>query len=97
MKQQTGIFILLLLAIIGLVALFWYLAKKAPAYDGASNVKYGPCDVCMYAKGDTTHRNVEYCPTCDAWICADCQPNLPLRAVAMVNRSLTPQKTGCSG
>lgn len=88
MKQT--LVIALVIVVVGLLLLwvFGYLSKQGPGYIAPS--KIGTCDVCKYAKGDLTHRQTQYCPTCDAWICPDCSPNYPLRAVAMANKKLAP-------
>ncbi len=85
--MKKAIIILIVLAVISLILLwiFGYFTKNAPAYD---SIKVGTCDVCKYAKGDTAHRPTQYCSMCDANICEQCFPDIPLRALAMANKKL---------
>ncbi len=48
----------------------------------------GVCDVHKYALNDTSTRMVTWCNACSAWICAECNPNLLLRATAFANRTM---------
>ena len=77
--------IILLVIIIVLAVIIWYFSS--PSY--TPEVKNGECDVCKYARKDSSHKLTEYCPTCNAWICDHCRPNLPLRAKAMAMRKLS--------
>lgn len=86
MSKTTLLFLLVIFFIIGF--LFFKIKKGAPAYQNATFKKFGSCDVCKYALNDTTPHDVEYCSMCNAWICKKCVNNIPLRAVAMANRSL---------
>lgn len=92
MKKQ--LIIIFGIIVIGIVLVWLYTSffKTAPAYVAApaDGSKVATCDVCKYGKGITDHKSVQYCSMCDAWICKDCQPNLALRAVAMINRSFDP-------
>ncbi len=49
-------------------------------------MKKGICDVCFYVDNDATIKDVEYCETCNAYICAKCKPNLFRRGLAMVKK-----------
>jgi hypothetical protein len=48
-----------------------------------------PCDVCLWAKGDSSPKpTVAYCGLCGAWICDDCRPKWTLRGVAALKRAM---------
>lgn len=46
------------------------------------------CDVCRILDGDYRQKPCQYCPSCDAWICAADIRNLARRARAMMARAL---------
>jgi hypothetical protein len=49
-------------------------------------MKKGICDVCFYVDNDATIKDVEYCETCNAYICDKCKYNLFRRGLAMIKR-----------
>lgn len=49
-------------------------------------MKKGICDVCFYVDNDATIKDVEYCETCNAYICDKCTPNLFRRGLAMIKK-----------
>lgn len=47
-------------------------------------LQFGVCDVHRLVNKDTRPRNVYYCNICQAWICLECDNDIPKRAYAMM-------------
>lgn len=58
-----------------------------------ATTKQGICEVHQYALSDYSYRPVNYCSLCDAWMCAECEPNLKLRAIAALKKLLMSKPT----
>jgi hypothetical protein len=44
--------------------------------------RLGICRVCYLVENDAGLKSVEFCKTCNAWICKPCEPNLYRRGLA---------------
>lgn len=42
------------------------------------------CDVCRLVDRNWSEKHCIYCCKCKAWICDECRPNTPKRALAML-------------
>lgn len=64
--------------------MFWQNLNTTSA---AESVMVMLCDVCVLVDGDYSPKPVQWCQECQAWICAQCWPNLFRRSQAMVRRA----------
>jgi len=49
-----------------------------------TQAKKGVCDVCRLVDGDTSIKEVYYCPICKKWICLKCADKWDRRTMAAV-------------
>lgn len=56
--------------------------------EAATNTLVGACDVCGWVNNDWSHKPVQYCPTCDAWICGPHWNDWPARMQAAAKKHL---------
>jgi hypothetical protein len=52
----------------------------------SNEIHYGTCEVCYYANGIASAKEVKFCNTCKAWICKDCADKYLLRTKAAVTK-----------
>ena len=53
------------------------------------------CRVCELMDDDAALKQVEFCGTCDAWMCPGCKQNIYKRGLAMIKeRELKEQRLG---